>query len=695
MLEDFDRVFKYIFIFSLTLNNLTGAIVMATKTEEYLLGEIKDENFLAQELLIPGASCIDGMRTLMFSKHSNQVSTPVNPEVPRVFTGYENFIGKHSYGIQKVTGTVLFVNKLFIVYSDELNILRTIYKDPISKTIENYGLKLKYDEDLVRNQKLDDHLVKTCSHFDESGVDFGYGVNLLTAPFSYKGFTFEDGIGVRKSVAEKILRYDLVKKEMISANSNDVFLNIRGKGKSYEPFYKIGETVDKILAIRRKADYSNLSMLLPEALKEPNPNDLIISAKGLVLDINVYCNDPDELALRPAYSYINEVYLEKKELYSKFADRITELLKTKHKQSNELIYVPSHETQFYLKKALNYVNGTWTNSGSSFDFLNIEYVISEEKHVEVGSKLTDRMAGKGVSAIIIPDEDMPVTEDGRILDVVTNPIAPENRLIAAKRYELEVTYIINQVIKALNNAFNFTSETAINFSDADRYHDFFKELMQDIMNDKDYNFYLSQIKQVKDSFSEEEYKWFIIQLVSEISVENYSIQIRPFLNRLSFKWLESLYDKYEVKPSKIFFHPKDPKPMAQPMIYGYSYWVILRHQPVGKASARSLGYYSRLGVPAKTISEKSSNPLEIGSTPVRMGEQERFYLYLLNNPDLVRYLMDTDFRKMYEVALRNGMIKTVPALNSNENRVQLEGFTKAIGITFEDTRLVKCSILEQ
>ena len=55
-----------------------------------------------------------------------------------------------------------------------------------------------------------------------------------------------------------------------------------------------------------------------------------------------------------------------------------------------------------------------------FSNLNIEFTVIETIPVKVGDKLTNRYGGKGVVSLVKPDNLMPRTMDGRVVDIQAN-----------------------------------------------------------------------------------------------------------------------------------------------------------------------------------------------------------------------------------------------------------------------------------
>jgi DNA-directed RNA polymerase subunit beta len=55
------------------------------------------------------------------------------------------------------------------------------------------------------------------------------------------------------------------------------------------------------------------------------------------------------------------------------------------------------------------------------------YVASTRK-IEVGDKLAGKHGNKGIVSIVVPEEDMPFTEDGQSIDIILNPLGVISRM---------------------------------------------------------------------------------------------------------------------------------------------------------------------------------------------------------------------------------------------------------------------------
>ena len=52
----------------------------------------------------------------------------------------------------------------------------------------------------------------------------------------------------------------------------------------------------------------------------------------------------------------------------------------------------------------------------------IKVYVAQTRRIEVGDKLAAKHGNKGIISIVVPEEDMPYTDDGVSVDIVLNPL---------------------------------------------------------------------------------------------------------------------------------------------------------------------------------------------------------------------------------------------------------------------------------
>lgn len=71
----------------------------------------------------------------------------------------------------------------------------------------------------------------------------------------------------------------------------------------------------------------------------------------------------------------------------------------------------------------------------------IKVYVASTRKIEVGDKLAWRHGNKGIIAAVVPEEDMPYTEDGQSIDVCLNPLWVISRMNIGQTYETQLWLI--------------------------------------------------------------------------------------------------------------------------------------------------------------------------------------------------------------------------------------------------------------
>ena len=61
--------------------------------------------------------------------------------------------------------------------------------------------------------------------------------------------------------------------------------------------------------------------------------------------------------------------------------------------------------------------------------------IAQKRKVSVGDKMAGRHGNKGIVSILVPEEDMPFTDDGKPIDIILNPLGVPSRMNLGQLYE--------------------------------------------------------------------------------------------------------------------------------------------------------------------------------------------------------------------------------------------------------------------
>ena len=356
-------------------------------------------DFLAEGLLVPFVNQTNNNRLQMFNSHVGQAIQLEQAEPPKVFTGFENQIGEHSTGYNKVKGIWKVLKKIkknefnyILIIRNEMTLeYDIVYRTEAENLTEHFGYKLDNNvmDSIVEGEIIEDKIVSHDMNYD-SDMNFQYGKNLNVAYLAFSGHTNEDSIVISESTADKMSSY-FVEKIDVNINTNDVLLNIYGDENTYKTFPSIGEKIneDGVLLATRRIIYTDIISKLKDKLlsKYIDGDTRKYAHKGAtVIDINIYSNkDLNNLSQEPYNSQILENYFNLLRYYNEVVDYLKPILFNKRsKFSNEL-------RTFYNKIASFRDPLTeFENSGRRFDNIVAEFTILYKKPLTPGAKLTNR-----------------------------------------------------------------------------------------------------------------------------------------------------------------------------------------------------------------------------------------------------------------------------------------------------------------
>ena len=434
--------------------------------------------FMSEELNTPFANCCDTQRLNMLASHTTQTVHLKYSEPPKVFTGFENQIGKYSVAYKKAPKDLIIIGK---VWKNPMNYTLVVkYSDGMYDVInvnlahhitEEYGYAVN---DCIPDKNVGDRInageyIYKSDNYDDDG-NFGMGVNLKAVYTPELGKTYEDGFVITESGAEKLKSYK-VEKTLVSINTNDVLLNLYSDlNEKYDTRYhsipKVGEhTKGNILVASRREESQNvLYNFQQKRMKEIDANDQVYyTCGGIIADINVFSNTPLEQLKQRTSEFSKEIVelyedqlrynkelaeiLEKiipaltEEEYLAVLDPIKRQLFIQERKDfghyfkhplprdlNENKY--TDELGYMWKTTHEYIDEkiAWRHDAKKFDNFKIELTILKENPLTIGSKVTGRYGNKGVCAEIIPDDKAPYDPvTGVRAEILLNPLAVINR----------------------------------------------------------------------------------------------------------------------------------------------------------------------------------------------------------------------------------------------------------------------------
>lgn len=369
---------------------------MQTTINDLPKKNIPPNQICAEELFVPNGNKVNSNRGVMFAAHIPQIPVLKKPEIPLVFSRFENQIGNYSaIGYDESDDDYEVVKKLVRNKYNYTLLLKskTTGKYTIKDRTEVFWITEKYGyrynnylDELDEGDIIEkgDILIANTS-YDEY-MNLAYGANLRAMYYSDRDWTHEDAIVLAESARSKFSYYSIIKPEL-NINTNDILLNIYGDKNNYKCFPEIGEDiVDKILLILRRNSYDTMITNLANLNEYQLGDTPIYVSGGKVVDIRVYCNNNiEKLRNIPYYNQLIKYVDIDRKYFQEVIDTLKPLITKKFdKCSDELIVLYNDCCSRMDEK--NY----YEFNGNVFDNIRVEFTIMKESKVNRGMKLTGR-----------------------------------------------------------------------------------------------------------------------------------------------------------------------------------------------------------------------------------------------------------------------------------------------------------------
>lgn len=448
---------------------------------------------------------------------------------------------------------------------------------------------------------------KKSTSFD-SANNYCMGLNMLVAYVDQNILT-EDPVVISKSAAQRF-RSAEIKPVTIKVNENDIFVNCHGdlaKG-IYKPLPDVGEVVhgNTLYCLRRENKEDALYTQSIEQLSKPMMSDETIPLCGMVVDIDVACNNPSGLD-----SYYNQqlkYYWDNSLRYCEELVTFVDGWLSAHPG-----YSMDHELETVYEDFKRRIEGVqFINDDKPFNNIVVNVVVVEISTISTGDKVSNRYGGKGVAAKIEEDENMPRL-NGKPIDVMWRSSTGINRENAGQYKENLLTSIGYQILEKIRLDYNENGS-------ADKFMEEYLRFL-DIVNEK-------LASKLRDTY----YEYFTIeqkrQYVEELCEENcIHVMVDPVYNNLTLKDFKRLMDAFPfVHPLYLDVPITDSKgnrrwvKTSRPVGVGYQYLLMLKQKATEKYSEASFSVVNIRGENSKDGNKQFKNLHK--RTPIRFGHME-------------------------------------------------------------------------
>lgn len=557
---------------------------------------------------------INSMRTNMFTSHTRQFMNIINNEAPKVFTGLENTVGKYSSSYYKTDENYTVYKKIekyedildkpeifvLFLYDKKHDRYTVVDRIPAEDLTENFGYE--YDNNVIDSLSEGDeiqkgtNLYKSISYDDD--MNYAYGANVVTM-YTNMSETSEDSAVAAKSL-ENVFVSTEVDTFKILLNSNDYLINLYGDKDKYKPLPDIGDFVSgKFAAVRRLFNSQLLHDFNDDNLRKIQPSDDIyyIEKDEKVIDFTILDNN-DEPKDSPFYEQIYKYAKLQDKYWREIYDTCVEIMDSGADYTSEFDYMYKTARDMIDKKS------KWKEKDNIYDNIEIVVTLIRRSPLTKGCKISGRYGNKTVISKVVPDELMPITEDGRRVKLILSILSIPNRTTSMVLFELFITGCGSQVRNHMKTLKSFQEKEDEAFK--------FIKIFNKKQHDKFYGNYLKYDKATKEKF------------INDIIDFGFLIHIPSLWEDqvLFYSCLEALEAFPYLKEDTVYVNKwgRMVKTLTKQWI-GEMYCIKLKQSGRRGFSARSTGAISPKELPTRSF--KSKAHLEHSSSScIRFGEFE-------------------------------------------------------------------------
>jgi len=593
------------------------------------------EQMLGKGLNMPFNALNSGARKIMFSTQMDHRVDLFNPEAPLISTGYENRFGEYTSSFIKSDSRYMVIAKIekfshlpghhyYLVLkkfdSDEYEIIERVMYEHVTEAY-GYLYNTKYMDHLKIGSIVETNdVIRKSTSYDEYDNRMD-GVNLITTYLSNED-TKEDGIVVARSVTEK-LACPLIKTIQIIINDNDIPLNMYGDDNIYKIMPDIGESIKKgiLCAMRREKKEESLFNQSLQHLQSLMMSDDKFIAKGQIIDIDVYCNNPE--ILKESY-YATQIKYYSDNSF-RFMNDIVNVIKPIIEDNVNKCSYELQKIYYDCKKIV--VDGKKYIKDKPFSNTIINITILEKSVLAVGDKISNRYGGKGVVSKIREDDLMPLLKDtGERVEVIFNSATCINRENIGQLFETSLNDISNKLLHYMENVL-----------DTDECNEMYRDLVY--LTNREQG---EKVDELLSRLSPEEQHYFFDSVISDSGI---MLSMKPISDPMNIDMLSAIYDKFPyIKQHKVTVPQRDSNgnvrylETRRRLTCGKQYIYRLKQYAEEKFSATSLSSTNIRNENSRSSAKKSYKTI-FTKTPIRFGEMESGNLLHLGAENVVINLL--------------------------------------------------------
>ena len=419
------------------------------------------------------------------------------------------------------------------------------------------------------------------NYLNNGKITLGRNLNVCITP--WYGYNYEDAIVISESARNNKIYASVHYGELIiEVPESKVLLNLNDDLDNYVAIpsvgtrIKKGETVAKVKSI----DTEKFTDVVFEPVSEVHSDE-----DGEIIDVKIYANKWNR-SFEQYNKFIEDFIKAQNDRKKKLTEDLSQYLTKEQVDSvlNTLEINKSEKNNYKIK-------------GDSVDGIRIEITYRYERNLQLGDKLANRHGNKGTISRFVPDELMPVADDGTRADIVINPLGIISRMNTGQVYECHLS-------KAVLNLRKLALKMIDDKKPIDEVKEFIYKFVDIIDKTPDKN-YSAQLKEAFDPISDED--------VLRKAIENFYV-IQPPFQSIGTEELDKAMEYTGTKYEYVCFDPVSGKNIKNEIAFGSMYFMKLNHIAQDKLAARGIGPYS-----AKTSQPLGGKTRRGGQ---RLGEME-------------------------------------------------------------------------
>lgn len=430
----------------------------AQDVQSHILRLASKEQMAGKGLMIPYNATNSGSRKIMDIIHQDHALVLSRGDVPYVGTGYENLFGEKSSSIVKTDKEYQVIAKIpkfseapnhayYLIlassYSNELHVVERIayhYRTEVYGYLHNNTQmdNLSHPGTIIRPNQI----LRRSTGFDQ----YGNKTNGLNTPVVYLSLddNMEDSVLISETYST-LMNAPLLRKVKKVINENDIPLNLYGDNSFYKIFPEIGEDIKNgiLFGFRREDKENAIYAQSVSRLQQVMMSDDKTTLNGKIIDINIYCNNPSNLASNPCNAQLYKYFLERQRVCNDVINIVGPFISQG--------YTMTYDLQKLFTRSKNELSGKEFTDKRKFSNITIEFIVMEERNLGVGDKVADRFGGKGVVSKVLPDYMMPKLPNGKIAHMIKNSHTMSNRENPGQIFEVTINFVSACILELIRS----------------------------------------------------------------------------------------------------------------------------------------------------------------------------------------------------------------------------------------------------